>query len=76
MRFISCLIMEMFSFIFNDLIVKKVSFTVLFQTFMKLSVLNRKQEIENWLNKNANSFVLLLVNCFSPNTSDKATFKK
>ena len=44
---------------------------------MWLSVLNRKQEIEIWLRKkNADSFVLVLVNCLIPNASDKVNFIK
>ena len=68
--------MEMFSFIFNDSIVK-TSPLLYFSTLYEVHVLNRKQEIENLLSKkNVNSFVFVLVNCFSPNTSDKTTFIK
>ena len=80
LRFNSCLVVEMFLFNFNDSIVTKVFFTALFKLFwssFSLSVLNRKNESEIWLSKkNANSFVCVLVNCFSPNTGDKATFIK
>ena len=70
--------MEMFSFAFNDSIVKKSPLLYFFKLLLSsfwLSVLNRKEEIENWFSKkNANTFVRVLVNCFSPKTSDKATF--
>ena len=80
LRLNSCQVMKIFSFVFNNSIVKKKSpLLYLFKLFWSsywLSVLNRKQEIENWFSKNTNSFIHVLGNCFSPNTSDKATFIK
>ena len=72
------LIVETFSLIFKDPIVKKSPlenvFKLLWSSFW-LSVLKIKQEIENCPSKNnMSNCVLVLVNCFSPNTSDKATF--
>ena len=67
----------MFPFVFDDSQVKNSSLLYLSKLFWSsfwLSVLNRKQT-ENWLSKkNTNSFVRVLVNCFSPDTSDKASF--
>ena len=80
LRLNSCLVMGIISFVFNDTIVKKSPLLYLFKLFWSsfwLSVLNRKQEIENWVcKKNSNSFVRVFVNYFSLNISDKATFIK
>ena len=63
LRFNSCLVMEMVSFVSNDLIVKKPPLLYLFKLFWSsfwLIVLNREGAIKNWFSKkNANSFVFV-----------------